>query len=576
MKNKNWFLPRLLLFLFALSSSIPRAQSQELWPELSRPPKALGGGENDAAVVVGIENYLMVAKIPGARQNAQDWQAYLTDTLKVPPEKIALLRDNEATLEKVRKFAAQKAAEVRPGGTLWFIFVGHGAPSKDGKDGVLIGADAQQDADGLYARSLPRAELLSTLSKGRQAKTLVLLDACFSGRSPSGEALVAGLQPLLVTSNLPGKIDDRVILLTAAKADQFAGPLPKSGTMRPAFSYLALGALRGWAADAEGRVTAAAVVDFARRALMLEKGRTQTPELTEGTPGAVLSLGKEPAPDLGKIDREGGGRDFQVSDLPAVPIASAPKSLDAKASGLDFGNVDVDALEKYDKVVKLDKSDASPEEKASAWTELAVEAPIFAKLAAQRAGDWSRFAEQKNAEKEALEKRISARDTDWKKLSRLLNLDVVPDSDKKKWVGLFLKSYQKSPGLHDITIYQFLQYLPENLDKETTQEFSIREKLGAMRLANAIFYGDHEGNFPARLTELLARTRYLKKIPILNLPNHPPTQAVLNFEGEDSVWPQLKDTGKWLYVGKERSAYAGQILIDCTHTDSKGHAWSSY
>ncbi|MFA6315935.1 MAG: SUMF1/EgtB/PvdO family nonheme iron enzyme [Elusimicrobiota bacterium] len=36
-------------------------------------------------------------------------------------------------------------------------------------------------------------------------------------------------------------------VLTAAKADQFAGSLP--GTKRPAFSYLVLGGLRGWAAE---------------------------------------------------------------------------------------------------------------------------------------------------------------------------------------------------------------------------------------------------------------------------------------------------------------------------------------
>lgn len=54
-----------------------------MWPDLSTAPKAVGGGEKDSAVIVGIENYLLVAKIPGARRNAQNWQAYLTETRKV-------------------------------------------------------------------------------------------------------------------------------------------------------------------------------------------------------------------------------------------------------------------------------------------------------------------------------------------------------------------------------------------------------------------------------------------------------------------------------------------------------------
>jgi hypothetical protein len=183
-----------------LSLGAASAQPSDLWPDLSRPSQTVGGGEKDAAVIVGVEDYAAVAKVPGARRNAGEWQAYLTEALKVPADRVALLRDNEATLEKIRKFSAQKASEVEPGGTLWFIFIGHGAPSKSGKDGLLVGWDAQPDVDSLYARSLPQGELLGILAKGRQAKIVVLVDACFSGRTPFGEALIAGLQPLVLTT----------------------------------------------------------------------------------------------------------------------------------------------------------------------------------------------------------------------------------------------------------------------------------------------------------------------------------------------------------------------------------------
>src|SRR5579885_1891333 len=119
--------------LFALIAAGP-VRGEDGWPDVSAPLSTVGGGEKDAAVVVGIENYPFVAKVPGARRNADDWQSFLTDTLKVPLDKVALLRDNEASLEKLRRSAAQAAAQVLPGGTLWFVFIGHGAPSKDGKD----------------------------------------------------------------------------------------------------------------------------------------------------------------------------------------------------------------------------------------------------------------------------------------------------------------------------------------------------------------------------------------------------------------------------------------------------------
>ncbi|NNN05514.1 MAG: peptidylprolyl isomerase [Elusimicrobia bacterium] len=308
----------LSLVCAAAAAQTPR----DSWPSLMTPPAATGGGEKDAAVVVGLEHYTFVASVPGAGSNAEDWQSYLTETLKVPFDKVAFLRDDEATLEKIRKYAAKAAAQVQPGGTLWFIYIGYGAPAKDGKDGVLVGADARQNADRLYARSLPRDELLKILSRGRQSKTVLLIDADFSGRSSSGEALVSGLQPLIVARTAPLSADKRTLLLTAAKSDQFAGPLPKSDVPRPAFSYLALGALRGWAADANGRVTASALIDYARRALSLDKGRTQTPELTLGAPDAILGEGREPGPDLTLIDREGAPAD--ASAAPETKASAPP------------------------------------------------------------------------------------------------------------------------------------------------------------------------------------------------------------------------------------------------------------
>ena len=61
------------------------------------------------------------------------------------------------------QIAAENAANaVGKKGSLWFVFVGHGAASPDGKDGLLIGFDAQQRARSITARSLKRAALIET------------------------------------------------------------------------------------------------------------------------------------------------------------------------------------------------------------------------------------------------------------------------------------------------------------------------------------------------------------------------------------------------------------------------------
>ncbi len=435
-----------LLAAAALAVLVAAPASAALWPDLSRPARRTGGGEKDAAVIVGAENYLVVEGVPGARANAEAWQAYLTESLRVKPERVALLRDSEATLETMRRFAAEKAAQVQPGGTLWFVFIGHGAPSPDGKDGLLVGADVQQTADSLAARSLARSELLRLLSKGKQARTVVVLDACFSGRTSSGQELIAGLQPLVV-AQAAAALDPRTILLTAARSDQFAGPLPKAQPARPAFSYLVLGALRGWGADAKGAVTASGVIEFASKALELAHDRKQTPELAAGAPGAVLATGKERAPDLAAIDRAEVVDGFRVSAPGAVPRAAAPKALDERTSGIDLSGADVDALERYDAATKLDKSDATPDKKAQSWRALAKSAPKFAALAEKRAADWDAYARGQDAAREELAKRVEQRDTDWSKLSRLLALQVVSRPEKKRWAAEFIAAYFESPGL---------------------------------------------------------------------------------------------------------------------------------
>jgi hypothetical protein len=429
-------------------------RADDLWPELSSPLKATGGGEKDAAVIVGAERYAFVEPVPGAKENADAWHAYLTGTLKVPAEKVALLRNDDATNDEIRQAAIDKAAQVETGGTLWFVFIGHGAPSKDGKDGLLVGVDAQQKIESVYKRSLSRNELLGILAKGKQERTVVLIDACFSGKSTSGRALVENLQPLVTMGSLPPGLDGRTILMTAARADQFAGPLPKASKPRPAFSYLALGALRGWGANASGQVTAQGVIDYAKKALSLAHDRTQTPELASGAPGAVLGIGREVAPDLAKIDRESaapaprsGGFHISAANLPAMPKVAAPKALDAAASGLNWADVDVDALEKYNAAMQLDKSDASPGEKAAAWRRLASDAPKFADAALKRAAVWDEYEVQWKAGEEAREKRAEARDGDWEKLGRLLALGVVPAGDKRAWSNQFAKAYLDSPGL---------------------------------------------------------------------------------------------------------------------------------
>jgi hypothetical protein len=292
----------MVLVMFALVWGMSQPGSAEdVWPDLSRTVSAQGGGDNDAVLIVAIENYASAPPVPGASQNATDWASYFTDVRWVPPESVRLLRGREATLERMRRYANETSQLVKPGGTLWFVFIGHGAPTPDGRDGVMVGYDAQQEVDSLYARSIPQQELFGLLSRDGQVKMIAIIDACFSGRSRSGETLVPGAQPFVPT-NMSAQIATGSVVLTAGTSDQFAGSLP--GADRPAFSYLMLGALRGWGdQNGDSIISAAEAIAYTRRALMiLVLDRSQTPQLAAGEETVMLTRrAREPSPDLAKL-----------------------------------------------------------------------------------------------------------------------------------------------------------------------------------------------------------------------------------------------------------------------------------
>ncbi len=272
------------------------------WPDLLRPAPRVAGGDQDAAIVVGIERYAHLARIPGADENATAWYQYLVRTLGVPVGHTTLLLGNDATLEDIQWALAQAADQVGESGTLWFVFIGHGAPARDRKDGLLVGFDAQQKARSVEMRSLRRSDLLADLEQTRASRIRIFLDACFSGKTGNGEQLVAGLQPLVVTA-AADSVDPRTTLFTAARNDEVAGPLP--GASRPAFSYLALGGLRGWAdGDGNGAVTAAELQGYVDRTLRaLARDRRQRTTLLGPKEALVAGGVPEEGPRLSSLVR---------------------------------------------------------------------------------------------------------------------------------------------------------------------------------------------------------------------------------------------------------------------------------
>ncbi|MBU1430360.1 formylglycine-generating enzyme family protein, partial [Myxococcota bacterium] len=229
------------------------------------------------------------------------WKVWLQQTRGVPHVKVLLDSQAKHAWKRGGKAGGilsdveRMTGKVKKGGRFWFIFIGHGAPGENGDGGLLLGADVEQTVDSFETRGIPvKSELLPRLRKAPES--VAILDACFSGLDGRGKRFIKDLQPVLHAQlkSVPGN----VTVLTAAKSDQFAGPLP--GAARPAFSYLALGALRGWADDdGNGVITAGDVQRFVEDTLMVSlSDRVQVPDLNGNAKLALASKAREPKPVL--------------------------------------------------------------------------------------------------------------------------------------------------------------------------------------------------------------------------------------------------------------------------------------
>jgi hypothetical protein len=316
------FLP-LITMLFA---------AEPVWPDLAvQPAKMPVDLGRDVALVLAVEDYGHPAlpDVAGAEANARAWRDYLKAR---GARTVKLMVNSDVTREKVlgtemvTGAASQLRALAAPGGRVWVVFVGHGAPGEGG--GALVGWDATRDATGVRTRSIGQEALLDALGANDGVPVIAIFDACFSGRTAVGE-LAPGVQPVRAVEVRTARTST---ILVAAKSNEYAGDL--SGLNRPAFSWLVLGALRGWGdANRDGRVTASEAVDWAGAQMVeLVNNRSQTPELF-GEAGVALATGTESAPNLSALLP-------RVTTVPGGGGAT-PLTQPKESSGTSFGTVGV-------------------------------------------------------------------------------------------------------------------------------------------------------------------------------------------------------------------------------------------
>lgn len=434
--------------LFALvAASTSRAAT---WPSVSMPPTQTGGGENDAAVIIGISNYAALPPIPGAADNALDWTRYLNKTRNVPLERIRLLQENEATKETIEEATQELVDKVGQGGTIWFIFIGHGAPNDAHDDGLLVGFDTQINEKSLQARGVPQKLVLSTIEADpKHANAIVIWDACFSGGTGDGKTpLVPGSQATLPVKRVATGTAGRAAIFSAS--DQVAGPLPNHD--RPAFTYLLLGALRGWAdkptsGNNDGMVTTIEAFNYARDSLRaVVRSRVQVPSMSGSAQPFVLARNAtERGPDLVEFlphgPGPGGGAELFRQRILVVPTID----VNAMKGTFALGEMNMAAEKAYDNAkYEQESATATAEAKRAAWCALAgiTEKNPYLETAQGACSQWSNYV--------TAEREMSANmQSDYAVLVQYMDLRR-PNETKLQAVDSFIDVYGKQADRQEV------------------------------------------------------------------------------------------------------------------------------
>lgn len=274
---------------------------------------------SDAAVVVGIEDYFALPDVPYAEHDATAVYRYLLRTRGIPADRIRWLPSG-ANREQILAAVDEVGRKVGRGGTAWLYFAGHGATDPETGDRLLLGVDAQSDPTAFAPRGLRLSEAREALRSGGGSAAL-WIDACYTGAGRDGQPLTTGTRfavPAYATTPAAGTIE-----WSAAGPGELANPL--HGPQHGAFTYLALGALRGWADGATGDARDGVVTPEEANAYVLSglgalQLNEQHPQLIGDTTARAWATGATESPphmtaeDLAPAPKSG-------TKKPAPPVA---------------------------------------------------------------------------------------------------------------------------------------------------------------------------------------------------------------------------------------------------------------
>ncbi|MGA9672741.1 MAG: caspase family protein [Terracidiphilus sp.] len=274
------------------------------------------------ALVIGINEYQIASPLGYARQDAEGLAEVLTTRHGFPPEDVTVLLDGDATKEKILSaFHRFQKEDVSPDDRIAVFFAGHGLTrtGNRGEVGFLLPVDGDPDDPATLVRwdDLTRNADLITAKH-----MLFVMDACYGGLAVH-RSIPAGSSRFL--KNMLQRYSRQV--LTAGKADE---TVADSGGPRPNHSIFTghlLDALEGNAADAQGILSANAVMAYVYERVAKDPHSQQSPHygFFDGDGDFIFSIPPS-VPSGEQAEKEGSDLLVQMPAINLSPedIANEP------------------------------------------------------------------------------------------------------------------------------------------------------------------------------------------------------------------------------------------------------------
>ena len=278
---------------FLLGGLIQTAAAVD-WPDLSEPAKQAIKKSNDRAIIIALEEYENLIGVRNAAVNSDDWERYFTSGLGLPSSQVSVLKDSTASRMRIENELKRAGKKLKKDGKLWVIYIGHGITMYDSGEAAILPYYVPTDPKELYEVAISTSEIADLIGKA-DAQSVFLFDASFNGLDRKGKPLAEALpaQPGVLPT-----ITKKTTVLSAVSPSEVAGNLTENG--RPAFSYLVLGALRGWAdSDQNGWMSLLESVDYASVVLGGQtptvKGRLRRQKISEAVEEGPSLVRERPA-----------------------------------------------------------------------------------------------------------------------------------------------------------------------------------------------------------------------------------------------------------------------------------------